>query len=49
MVALAANRWAGKQWWTPERITGRVAVWLLLILAIFTLVRNLEFGWFLRP
>jgi hypothetical protein len=49
MVALIANRWAGKHWWTPERISGRVAIWLLLILAVFTLVRNLEFGWFLRP
>lgn len=49
VIAVGANEWADKRWWTPEKITGRMAKWFLVALVVFTLVRNLEFAWFLRP
>jgi hypothetical protein len=49
LVAFAANSWAGKRWWTPERITLRLALWAGVILVLFTITRNLEFASFLRP
>lgn len=49
VVAMMANAYGGRRWWTPVRISARAAMWLLLVAAVFTLIRNLEWGWFLRP
>lgn len=49
LVAFAANSWAGKRWWTPQRITFAMALWAGTMVVVFTIVRNLDLGSFLRP
>ncbi len=48
-VALAANRWAGKRWWMPFQVSRRMMLISLIVITVFTLVRNVEWAWFLRP
>ena len=48
-IAFAVNRLTGRKWWSPAKLGWRTMCVLLLILLIFTVIRNLEFGSFLRP
>ena len=48
-IAFVVNRLTGRKWWSPAKFGWRTMVVLLIVLAIFTLIRNLEFGSFLRP
>jgi hypothetical protein len=49
IVAFSANRWTGTRWRTPMGITTRLMLGMLLVVSVFTLLRNLEAAWFLRP
>jgi hypothetical protein len=48
-VALAANRRGGRRWPLPLSVSRRSMWWLLAIVAVFTVLRNLPWGDFLRP
>ena len=49
VVAFGANRWAGTRWRSPLGVTTRMMLVLLLVVTVFTVVRNLGWAWFLRP
>ena len=49
LVAFAAKRWGGKSWWGPLQVTTKAMVILLVLAAVFSVVRNLEWAWWLRP
>ena len=48
-IAFVVNRLTGRNWWSPARIGWRTMWVLLAVLAVFTILRNLEIGAFLRP
>lgn len=48
-VAFSASRWTGTRWRTPMGITTRLMLGMLLVVSVFTILRNLEAAWFLRP
>ena len=49
VVAVAANRWGGRRWWTPDRVTFWMGVGFAVVALLFTILRNTAWGWFLRP
>ncbi len=48
-LAFVVNRLTGRTWWSPAKLGVRTMCVLLVILLVFTVIRNLEFGSFLRP
>ena len=49
VLALGAKQWFGTQWWHPLAVSRKGMMVLLILITIFTLVRNLEWASFLRP
>ena len=49
LLAIAGYQWAGKRWWTSEKVSLRVALAAGVLVIVFTVLRNLDVGAFLRP